>query len=335
MSLKRAVSDYNERFFGEMMLEEFQAELGKYGLTTASTILELETSFGSLLKLRGTYEQTCKLAQNELTCLLATIEDIQAEYMVELTEQFFDELQNKQITIPMRFYNGWSFDYLAFQCMQEGYNATIFELRRCFLTSEDLERGTWDEDILKEKLESLSLGVAQSLLLKELEERRNELMPPSKKIVKHQKLGSNNLNTEKGKLDLAGMNNAPTYFELKANYYSLKKFKHELEHHRYIINDLPMDNFRRIFLCQDDPQFDKIKSAPIIPIDWAVAKSHLGFLIKLLSKQKIIIGKEYYKIAENCFRFKGEPIANSVFHDMQLPAENAKRILQRIADTLK
>jgi len=111
----------------------------------------------------------------------------------------------------------------------------------------------------------------------------------------------------------------------------LKKFKAELEHLGYISKNLPLDEFRRVFMCNDDGLSDKFKKQPAKPIDWLVNKSHLGYLIKQLSKNKVINEKEYYKIAESCFLFKGEPISNTVFHGMQLPATNAMKKIDRIA----
>jgi hypothetical protein len=122
-----------------------------------------------------------------------------------------------------------------------------------------------------------------------------------------------------------------TYFELNAKQEYMKSFKLELEHAGYIAKGLPLDVFRRVFIFKDDYLKDKLKQQSCIPIDWLVNKSHLGYLVKQLSKHNVIIEKDYYKIAENCFLFKGNPIPNTVFHGMQLPAINVKRKLDRIA----
>ena len=125
-----------------------------------------------------------------------------------------------------------------------------------------------------------------------------------------------------------------TYFELYAKHENLKKFKSELEHLGYIAKDLPVEYFRRVFLFKDDYIKDKLKQQPCIPIEWLANKSHLGYLIKQLYKNKVIIEKEYYKIAENCFLYQGQPIPNTVFHGMQLPAINARKKLDRITALL-
>lgn len=129
--------------------------------------------------------------------------------------------------------------------------------------------------------------------------------------------------------------NTSTYFELNANYSKLRAFRAELEHHGYIDTNVPTETFRRIFSFQEDPLTDKLKQQTNKPIEWLNNKSHLGYLIKQLSKNNIITGKEYYKVAENCFLFKGEPISNTVFHGMQLPSEPAKRKIAKIVALLK
>jgi len=133
-----------------------------------TTILELGKHFDTIKDLRSAFFETKNKAQNEVRCIKAFIEDIESVYMAEKTEEFFDELQNKTITIPMRFYNGWEFDYLSFQCMQEGYSPTLYDLRNCFLTYEILDSSQFDITELKEKLEQLSLGVANAEFLNDL-----------------------------------------------------------------------------------------------------------------------------------------------------------------------
>jgi hypothetical protein len=245
---------------------------------------------------------------------------------------------------PYRFYLPvieWDLSSLAFYCVLWGYEANVYDLLfPMFSFSKQKGGSSFDFDSYADLVNELDTGfkdakdVMELLLDNKLDGDQSEYQENAIKSTGNK---TTLRATDKGNKKTPGVSSSDNlkYFEINTTYNKLKGFRNELEHLGYLDKNVSAENFRKIFLSQDDPLREKLKRQTNEPIVWLVNKSHLGYLIKLLAQNNIITVKDYYKIAENCFLFNGEPISNTVFHSMQPPSENAKRKIAKIVVALK
>jgi len=271
-------------------------------------------------------DKLLEVAGDPLQAIEYIIGDLEDKYKHAIIEKGSDGKEKYKPVIK------WDRVTIGFYCNQQRPDITLDHILYYLVVEKYGDKKIVERGLLSCALHELSCGVAYSLILCDLKKRRKEYdNTVSSELNDSQK--TTNVNKQKVVFPSTA-NSSITYFELNASYSNLKKFKQGLEQRGYLNKDFPIEVFRRVFLCKDDSLKDKLIRQPVEPIIWKTNKSHLGYLIKQLSKNNVITEKEYYKIAENCFLFEGTPILNTVFHGMQVPAVNAKKKLDQICNLL-
>jgi len=321
---KQLRTSYEEIFSHPYVVEKMK----KIGLSIDPSLSDLEKHYCIINELRGEFADKYEFAKDKTECIKNKITEYKSYYEKEINHKIRGAVRND---LPVTDDDiKWPPSYVSYHCKQEGFNAKLSSLHIVLLYQLGFAKNIILSN-LEPLLKDLAKGVAVANFIDELKKQLPE-NETSYAITKTLDSAPNFTNPINAKVESVA--HSFICFELNARYSNLKKFKQGLEQRGYINKDFPIEVFRRVFLCTDDSLKDKLIRQPVEPIVWIANKSHLGYLIKQLSKNNIITEKDYYKIAENCFLFEGSPILHKVFHGMQLPAVNAKRKLDQICSLL-
>jgi len=278
-------------------------------------------------------------------------------YVKDVERDYFEKTHEKVHTEPAKIpIIKWDRSAIGFYCNQQGYDAPLIDLLYFIVV---LEYGTapWiDSFHVGNALHELSRGVADSLLLRELnsigaisltklpiEEKSNDntnvqvivdLLQQFRSDLLQEIRTANSSQSKNREANVGAQADIyDTFFDMKETK-GLADLQKELVKYGYIDKSVSESDFRRVFLQDKDPLKNKLLGKSVNPLEWKKPKNHLWFLIKELKDRGIIRNEFHFIAAQNCFTRKGKAIHHTKFHETTAPNQKAVNTILAIITVL-